>query len=179
MKHIKFTLKSGEEITVRLAIANDAAELLSLKLDYLKGTNTIPLFLNEYPNDLKQETQLITRLQEEKNSALFVAEYKDRLIGNIDLNGNQRLKLFHTGVIGMGIKEEWRGKGVGHALMQALVTWSKDNPYITLLWLEVYASNNGGKALYHKMGFEECGRIENFFSEGNTYIDKITMVRHL
>ena len=157
----------------------DAANLLAMKLNYLEDSKTIPLFLKEYPDDIKIETQLVKRLLKEKNSVLFVAESNGELVGNIDFNGNQRLKLFHTGVIGMGIREEWRGKGVGSALMQALINWSKKNPFISLIWLEVYDTNEGGKALYRKMGFKECGRMENFFHQDEKNIDKITMVRHL
>jgi ribosomal protein S18 acetylase RimI-like enzyme len=179
MEPTTFILKTSKEITIRLADIEDASKLLSMKLDYLKDSKTIPLFPNEYHDDIKIETQLIKRLLEEKNSALFVAESEGKLIGNIDFNGNQRLKLFHTGVVGMGIKETWRGKGLGSALMEALIKWSKNNPFITLLWLEVYDSNEGGKALYRKMRFKECGRMENFFHQDNKNIDKITMVRHL
>ena len=179
MTFTKFKTKSGKNIIIRLAAEQDSAALLEMKLEYLKDTKTIPLFQKEYPDELAYETQLIQRLKEEKNSVLFVAENEGKLVGNIDLNGNQRLKLFHTGVIGMGIRSEWRALGIGSALIDAVIKWSESNPYINLLWLEVYDSNEAGKALYNKMGFKECGRIRNFFCEDNVFIDKITMVRHL
>ena len=179
MKPTKFTTKTGEEVTVRLAEVKDASNLLAMKLEYILDSKTIPLFINEYPDDIKKETQLVKRLLEEKNSVLFVAESQGELVGNIDFNGNQRLKIFHAGAIGMGIKEEWRGKGIGSTLIQAVINWSKNNPFITLLWLEVYDSNEAGKALYRKMGFKECGRMVNFFHQDDKNIDKITMVRHL
>jgi len=179
MSPIKFTTKFGAEITIRLATEHDAADLLAMKLEYLENTTTIPLYQKEYPDNIASEKRLIQRLEEEKNSVLFVAEKEDNLVGNIDLNGNQRLKLFHTGVIGMGIRSEWRGMGIGSALLDAVLKWSTSNPHINLLWLEVYDSNTAGNALYSKMGFEECGRIQNFFCEDDVFIDKITMVRHI
>jgi len=141
MKATKFNIKSGEEIIVRLARMEDAPALLNMKLEYLKNTDTIPLLENEYPDSINLETQLIQKLTLEKNSVLLVAEYDGQLIGNLDLNGNQRSKLFHTGVVGMGIRQGWRGLGVGTALMNALLDWTSTNSYITLLWLEVYESN--------------------------------------
>jgi len=179
MKPTKFTTKSGEEITIRLATEDDASALLAMKLEYLENTKTIPLYKDEYPTILTFEIQLIKRLEEEKNSVLFVAESNNELIGNIDLNGNQRLKLFHTSVIGMGIRAEWRGKGVGSALLNVALQWSISNPFITLLWLEVYDTNEAGKNLYKKMGFKECGRINDFFCEDNVFIDKITMTKRI
>ena len=101
MEPTKFITKTGEELTIRIANVKDASNLLALKLEYLNDSKTIPLFLNEYPNDIKTEILLVKRLLEEKNSVLFVAESKGELIGNIDFNGNQSLKLYHTGVIGM------------------------------------------------------------------------------
>ncbi len=177
MEAAKYTTKSGKEITIRTAMAEDAQALLALKLDYLENTKTIPLYQNEYPNEVELESQLIKRLEAEKNSVLLLAEVDNKLIGNIDLNGNQRIKLFHTGVVGMGISEEWRGDGVGSALLDAVIKWSEVNPFISLLWLEVYDSNEAGKALYAKMGFKECGRIQNFFCEDDKFIDKIMMMR--
>lgn len=179
MGPINYKTKSGEEITIRFATDMDASALLALKLEYLEDTKTIPLYKDEYPTHLAIEKQLIKRLEDEKNSVLFVAESQGKLIGNIDLNGNQRLKLFHTGVVGMGLHKEWREKGVGSALLDTVINWSKSNPFITVLWLEVYDSNMAGKALYNKMGFNECGKIKNFFCEDDVFIDKITMVRHL
>jgi RimJ/RimL family protein N-acetyltransferase len=179
MKTTKHIIKDGKEILIRLATESDAAALLEMKLGYLSNTKTIPLYKSEYPNNLASETQLIKRLGQEKNSVLFLAESNKKLIGNIDLNGNQRSKLFHTGVIGMGIREDWRAKGVGSALLEAVVHWSLYNPFLTLLWLEVYGTNAAGRMLYEKFGFQECGRIHNFFCEDNIFIDKITMVKHL
>ncbi|MEM9545921.1 MAG: GNAT family N-acetyltransferase [Bacteroidota bacterium] len=179
MKATKFSIKTGEDIIVRVAELKDARDLLEMKLEYLKNTNTIPLVENEYPNSIELEKQLIERLKDEQNSVLLIAEHKGHLIGNLDLNGNQRSKLFHTGVVGMGIRQGWRGLGVGSALMNALLDWTSTNSHISILWLEVYDSNSAGKMLYEKSGFKECGRIKNFFQEGDTFIDKITMVRHL
>ena len=179
MTPTQYLTKSGEEIIIRLATTEDASDLLAMKLEYLENTKTIPLFQSEYFDDPTNEMNLIRRLELEKNSVLFVAENNGKLIGNIDLNGNQRLKLFHTGVVGMGIREQWRGKGVGTALLEAVIKWSEMNHYIKLLWLEVYDSNEAGKALYRKFGFQESGRMKNFFHEDNEFIDKITMTRHL
>lgn len=179
MEQTKFTTKSGKEIVIRPASPGDAEALLQMKLEYLENSKTIPLFKNEYPDKVEQECELIERINKERNSTLLVAEHNGKLVGNIDLNGNQRLKLFHTGVIGMGIRETWRGIGVGSALLHSIIQWSKNNPFLTILWLEVYETNSGGKALYEKMGFEECGRIKGFFQEEEGNIDKLTMVRHL
>lgn len=168
--------KNKLNITIRYAEKRDAESLLNLKLAYLRNTKTIPLFEDEYKNTISQEEMLIEKLIEEKNSCLFVAEYNDRLIGNIDLAGNQRRKLFHTAVLGMGIAEDWQGLGIGTMLITHALLWSNTNHFLEIIMLEVYDSNEAGKALYDKVGFETCGKIQNYFKEEDQYVANLRKV---
>jgi ribosomal protein S18 acetylase RimI-like enzyme len=165
-------------ITVREAQTDDASQLLALKRGYIEGCTTIPLYIDEYKNDETQERALIARYLAEENSVLLVAEYNGQLIGNLDLTGNQRRKLYHTGMVGMGIANSWQGRGVGSLLMQAALGWAKANDYLKIIWLEVYATNTAGLHLYKKYGFQECGLIKGFVIEQQP-VDKITMVQYL
>jgi len=174
---IRFTA-DGKEITVREAVEEDAMNLIELKKSYIKDTRSIPLYEFEYKNDLAMEKDLIKRFADEENSLLLVAEHGNQIIGNIDLSGNQRKKLFHTGMIGMGITYEWQNRKVGSFLMDALLDWAAKSSPLTIIWLDVYSKNIGGRKLYEKCGFEECGQIKNFFMEEGP-ADKITMVRYL
>lgn len=97
----------GYEIVVRTASETDAENLIALKRSYIKDTHSIPLYEDEYKNTPQQETGLIKRYHSEQNSVLLVAEHNNVLIGNLDITGNQRRKLFHTGMIGMGIANAW------------------------------------------------------------------------
>ncbi|MES2486230.1 MAG: hypothetical protein V4581_09840 [Bacteroidota bacterium] len=90
-------------ITIRKAHPADAEKLLALKRSYIKNTTTIPLYLEECRTDPDEEQQLIKRYVAEANSILLVAEHDGQLIGNLDLTGNQRKKLYHTAMLGMGV----------------------------------------------------------------------------
>ncbi|PZR21881.1 MAG: GNAT family N-acetyltransferase [Flavobacterium psychrophilum] len=170
--------KDGKEIIIREAGENDAAGLIELKKSYIKDTTSIPLYEFEYKNDIQAEKEWIRKFVGESNSLLLVAEHNDKLIGNIDLNGNQRKKLFHTGMIGMGIAYQWQNKKIGSYLMDSVMKWASSKSPLRIIWLEVYSTNTGGIKLYEKFGFEQCGVIKNFFEEENP-ADKITMVKHL
>lgn len=61
------------------------------------------------------------------------------------------------GEIGMAIAREWRGRGVGSALMAAAIDWSRERG-LHKLSLGVFAHNAAGIALYRKYGFVEEGR---------------------
>lgn len=168
--------KNGLDIVIRHANAKDAESLLNLKLDYLKDTKTIPLFQDEYTKTIEQEGALITKLNEQKNSCLFVAEYNGKLIGNVDIHGNQRRKLVHTALLGIGLSEDWQGLGIGTMLLNKAVNWAKSNHFLEIIILDVYDSNEPGKALYEKTGFEISGRIKGFFKEDGKSIDNLRMV---
>ena len=174
-----YKLKNGSPINIRTAEPKEAQSLIDLKRSYIKNTTTIPMYLEEYPADLTKEKQLIVDYLESPNSILLVAEKDNELIGNIDLTGNRRSKMNHTGVIGMGIKQEWRNQGLGKLLINATIEWAKDYSPIELIWLDVYASNELGLNLYKKTGFEISGIIKGFFKEKDGYKDKIQMYQRI
>ncbi|MFK7773927.1 MAG: N-acetyltransferase family protein [Saprospiraceae bacterium] len=174
-----YKLKKGSTITIRVAEKEDVQKLMGLKRGYIKNTTTIPMQLDEYPIDLEKELNLITEYEISSNSILLVAELNDELIGNIDLTGSKRSKMFHTGMIGMGIKEEWRNQGLGRFLIESVIHWAKKHSKLELIWLDVYASNKLGYNLYKKTGFEVSGTIKGFFKQENGYIDKIQMYQRI
>ncbi|WP_160114138.1 GNAT family N-acetyltransferase [Aquimarina sp. AU119] len=174
-----YQTKSGKSILIREATPEDAQKLLELKLQYLKETDTIPLFDYEYTNTIEEEGALIQRLKKNPNCLLLIAENNGNIIGNIDLTGSWRKKMEHTAMIGMGIHTAWQNQGIGTLLIQNVLTWSTQNTLLKLLWLEVYATNLPGIRLYKKMGFKESGFIENFFLEEEKYVDKVTMIVNL
>jgi RimJ/RimL family protein N-acetyltransferase len=170
--------KDGKEVIIRQATEDDAPGLIALKKSYIKNTTSIPLYDFEYKNDIAMEKEWINKFITEGNSLLLVAEHENQLIGNIDLNGNQRKKLFHTGMIGMGIAYEWQNKKIGSFLMDGIMRWAIHKSPLSIIWLEVYSTNTGGIRLYEKFGFEQCGLIRDFFEQENP-ADKITMVKHI
>lgn len=170
--------QDGKEIIIREATEDDALKLIELKKGYIRNTTSIPLYEFEYKNDIEMEKQWIRRFTAEANSLLLVAEHGNKLIGNIDLNGNQRKKLFHTAMIGMGIAYEWQNRKIGSFLMESILKWAMNKSQLNIIWLEVYSTNSGGIRLYEKFGFEQCGVIKNFFNEDSP-ADKITMVKHI
>ena len=173
-----FFTPDDKEITIRIASPDDALKLLELKKGYIKDTTTLPLYEYEYKNDIEQEKQLIERYLTEDNSVLLVAEHANTLIGNLDITGNQRKKLYHTGMIGMGIAYEWHNQKIGSLLMESALEWATKYDALKLLWLEVYSTNIPGIKLYEKYGFEHAGLIKDFINE-TIFVDKITMVHHI
>ncbi len=173
------TLKNGQAVTLRPPQVEEAQLLLDLKRTYIRNTTTIPLRLGEYPNDVSREKQVITKMEQHISSLLLIAEIDKTFIGNIDLTGSTRAKMAHTGMIGMGILEQWRNQGLGRILLESVIDWARGNTGLELIWLDVYASNALGLALYKNVGFQVSGVIEKFFKDETGYIDKVQMYIHL
>jgi len=176
--HQIYFTPDGKEIIIRSARPNDALKLLELKKSYIKDTATIPMYEYEYKNDIEQEKQLIERYITEDNSLLLVAVHGNALIGNLDVNGSQRKKLYHTAMIGMGIAYEWHNRKIGSFLMETALLWAANSDALKLIWLEVYSTNAPGIRLYEKFNFEKTGLIKDFVNDGKM-IDKITMVKYI
>ena len=61
------------------------------------------------------------------------------------------------GEIGMMVARDWRGRGVGSALVAAAIEWSREQG-LHKLSLSVFPHNEAALALYRKFGFVEEGR---------------------
>ncbi|OZI23089.1 hypothetical protein CAL26_06300 [Bordetella genomosp. 9] len=62
----------------------------------------------------------------------------------------------HTGVLGMGVRPDWRGRGIGKALLNAALGAAAAME-LHRIELEVYAANAAARALYRSCGFVEEG----------------------
>lgn len=83
----------------------------------------------------------------------FVAVADGRPVGQLFV-----MKSHHGfGEIGMMVAREWRGRGVGLALMEAAIAWAREQG-LHKLSLDVFPHNEAAIALYRKFGFVEEGR---------------------
>ena len=172
-------LKTSEQVLIRMPRSDEAQKLLELKRGYIEDSTSLPLTLEDYPFDIEGEAEVITSYENKDNCILLVAEYQNELIGNIDLTGSMRSIMYHTAMLGMGIKAKWRNKGLGTLLINHIINWAKVHSKIELIWLDVYATNESGIQLYKKTGFSECGLIKDYFKHDGSYIDKIQMIQRI
>jgi ribosomal protein S18 acetylase RimI-like enzyme len=177
--HSQFLTKDGLPFVVREAVPGDAEQLLAgtrgvfeERLDHLI---TEP---DEFTITLDQERAWIQKYLDADNSILLVAEQAGEIIGWVDLRGNRRRRMRHTGLLGITVVEPWRNRGVGAALLQTLISWATSNPILEKLKLGVMEDNKPALALYRKMGFEEEGRqVREYRKADGTYFNDILMAR--
>jgi putative acetyltransferase len=106
----------------------------------------------------------------------LVAEIEGKVIGMIFLDrfANRRS---HAGSIGMAVHDAYAGRGVGTALMAAVVDLADNWLQLKRLELGVYTDNARAIALYERFGFEREGVSRAFAWRNGAYADALNMAR--
>jgi len=134
------------QFAVRPAATGDAvalAELFAAVAEERDGIATEP------PVDIDARAALFARSA--ASSVVAVAE--GQIIGMLHVEVSRH----GFGEIGMLVDRDWRGRGIGSALLQAATGLARQQG-LHKLSLEVFAHNTGAIALYRKCGFVEEGR---------------------
>ena len=106
----------------------------------------------------------------------IVATHDDAAIGMAtlrQLSGRQS----HVGQVGIGVHDDWTGKGVGAALLGALVDLADQWLNLRRLQLDVLVDNAPAIALYEKFGFAREGIFHDFVFRKGEFIDALAMAR--
>jgi RimJ/RimL family protein N-acetyltransferase len=115
----------------------------------------------------------------DQRTAQFAASSASTIVAAV---GDQIVGLIHTevsrhgfGELGMLVDRDWRGRGVGSALLQATIDWARAHG-LHKLSLEVFAHNTAAIALYRKCGFVEEGhRVKHYRRASGELWDSIVM----
>lgn len=111
---------------------------------------------------------------------LLVACAGDELVGNVGLHVSPtRWRTRHAAELGMSVRDDWQGRGVGTALMEAVLDLADNWLNLMRIELRVYADNAAGIALYRKFGFEIEGTHRRFAFRDGEYVDAYSMARLL
>ena len=170
------TISDNSLLVIREASINDAEELKAAVKEYVEESEFVPYNQGEFQLSLKEEIEWIESFQQMPNSLLLIAEVNGKIVGNLSLNGNKRQQLQHTAEIGIGILREYRGKGIGKAFFEAVLSWTKEDPVLEMLILEAHADNALALKLYRKVGFEQVGILPRHIKTlAGNYADTIIM----
>ena len=101
------------------------------------------------------------RLAEPERGVIsLVACAEGEPVGMLGLHTHPDLpRLRHSATLGMAVRDDWQGKGVGTALVGAAVELADRWMGLTRLELHVYPDNEPALRLYRKFGFEEEGTL--------------------
>jgi len=108
----------------------------------------------------------------------LVAVVGDKVVGQLGLDTfPNKPRRRHVGSLGMGVHDEWQGRGIGTALLSACINMADKWLNLIRLELEVYTDNEPAISLYERFGFEREGTLRQYaFREGH-YVDAYFMAR--
>ncbi len=159
------------EITIRAVEPDDAEDMLKVVRSERAYTGTLQLPFQS----LEQMRQRLGTPRE--NSWHLCAEVEGEVVGSIGLTMSTRPRRRHVGDIGMMVRDDMQGKGVGTALMQAILDLTDNWLDLSRIELTVYTDNPAALALYKKFGFEIEGTHRKYAFRNGVYVDAYSMAR--
>ena len=108
----------------------------------------------------------------------LVACIDGEVVGEISLHTTPtRWRMRHVASIGMAVRDDWQGKGVGTALLQAVLDLADNWLNLMRIELRVYTDNTPAIVLYEKFGFEIEGTHRRMAFRNGEYVDGYSMAR--
>lgn len=110
------------------------------------------------------------------NNAVFLAEIHNpamdnNIVGSIALTCFGRPQLDHVAGLGLNVAADFRGQGIGRALLQHALQWAKQSSTIERIELEVIDNNASAIHLYEHFGFQREGTKRNAVKKPERYFD--------
>jgi putative acetyltransferase len=106
----------------------------------------------------------------------LVAVLDGRIVGSGGLH-RLRGRRAHVGELGIGVHDDWTGRGIGTAILAALVEAADRWLGLRRLQLTVYVDNAPALALYRRFGFEIEGTHRAYAFRDGRHVDAHTMAR--
>jgi len=159
------------DITIRKAEPSDAEAIRKCYTAPQAVRNTLQLPYRS----LESIRELLNK--SEDGDHILVAVIDGEVVGVIGLHTSSRPRVNHRGEIGMMVRDDWQGKGVGTAMMQAVIDLADRWLNLTRIELTVFTDNESAIALYRKFGFEIEGALRKYAFRDGEFVDAYAMAR--
>lgn len=173
----EFSLKDNHVCTLRNAAVSDAAAMI----DFMRISNEQTYFMLRYPEEITltedEEAAILQKWEDQPNKLLLLAVIDGEIAGSCGIACiAEHLKTKHRSELGLSVKQNYWGLGIGSLLLQEILTFAKHNG-TEQVELGVYSDNERAYNLYKKFGFTEWGRLPHAYKlKDGSYRDEINMV---
>jgi ribosomal protein S18 acetylase RimI-like enzyme len=140
---------------IRQLTTTDVAQFLQIRREALELEPTA--FGSSPGEDFAQSDEPVQRLLADANTAVFGAFAPD-LVGIVGVRRQTRRKTRHKADIwGMFVRREHRGRGLARLLMEAAISYARQQDGVRVLQLAVTEKAVTAAILYEKLGFVVWG----------------------
>ncbi|MEI8324121.1 MAG: GNAT family N-acetyltransferase [Betaproteobacteria bacterium] len=108
---------------------------------------------------------------------ILVAVVDGKVVGNLGLHPAANVRRAHVAGIGMAVRDDHQGQGVGTALLRAAIDLADNWLNLLRLELTVYADNEAALRLYRGQGFVLEGTHRAYALRHGRYVDALAMAR--
>jgi ribosomal protein S18 acetylase RimI-like enzyme len=162
-------------IRVRKATREDAPDFHSGFKDVVEEHMWFPTFTpNSHITDWAHWIERTNRNRE----VLLVAHVDDTYAGHLSLQPEEWQASQHVAKLGVIVRKEIRGVGVGKALMLSGHSIASEKAY-TKIVLSTFADNKVAIQLYESLGYRIVGIRKNHFNMPKGFIDEVLMEKEL
>ena len=160
-------------ITIRPAEPGDAQALVELAGKIGSEAGSWLLTTEEW-RSVADERRYLRAVRRHSDAAVFVAEEELQIIARLSLSRDLHPASRHVGDLGLMVVSTHRRRGVGRALLEQGVAWSRSTE-IQKLELHVFPWNEPAIALYESFGFEREGLRRGHYLRDGAPVDAILM----
>lgn len=162
---------------IRKAEPNDAEAFWQMQNHLDQETSFMMLEPGERTKDIPRIENLINQTMTGANLLLF-AEDRGEIVGFLSAQTGGYRRIRHSAYIVTGIREVYRGQGIGTRFFTELDAWAKTNG-LKRLELTVMCPNEPAKHLYEKAGFVIEGIKKCAMFVNGEYVDEYYMAKIL
>jgi RimJ/RimL family protein N-acetyltransferase len=173
-------LRDGRRVLLRTARHADGPALAATWREIIPTTDMVLTSPGEFTLTDQEESDLIEGWANHPASTMIGAFDGDRPLGMLGLVAPRFRRTAHVVDLGMSLRPEVRGQGLGTAMMRAAIEYATANPVIERITLGVWSHNDVARRLYLRFGFQVEGyRIAHGRQPDGRVIDEILMARRV
>lgn len=173
-----FTTSKAEEITIRPAEPEDSCEIIDTIRSQAQERSYV--LMEQYGKGISSELEFIKTLDRLKN-LLIVATSGVEVIGclaGLQADDGKRKETAGTLQLGVHLREEFRGRGIGTQMLAYAIDWAREMDYKRIEAI-IFTPNNHSIKLFSSAGFKEEGVRTHKIMMGNECVDKVVMSKSL
>lgn len=170
----KFKAKNGVEITIRPAQTDDSCAIIDTVRSNANERSYV--LMEHYGMDDASERDYIGHLDSAKN-LLIVAAAGSAVVGclaALQADNGKRPETTHLLHLGLHLREEYRGIGIGTHLLDYAVSWAVEKGF-KKLEANIFTTNKHSLGMFTKAGFVEEGVRKNRIQVGRDFINEVLM----
>jgi RimJ/RimL family protein N-acetyltransferase len=175
MKTHEICLKNGQLARIRPLEVEDAEAVLDYINRVTAETDFLALESGELDWPIEKEREFIESHRVADNKLVIAAEVGNHIVGLSGFTGDDKKKMRHSGELGITVRREFWGLGLGSALMACVIDWAKSSGVVRKIGLRVRTDNVRAIRLYERFGFVGEGTISRQFLVAGRFRDAYLM----